>query len=371
MGKPRRGRDEHKGRPRRAKGTRRGQSSKALRFEDHRYKSVGVQIFGAKCGEDLPYESRYHGRQETISLWTGLHALGFNVIPSHPLTKEPCRGWKEYQATRQPRWLFKRWFLGDFRLPGTSEAMLVVGDTPGIKVVVLDGDDDDAVALIRDRCPPTPMMTRTRRGCHFFYAHPGAGRIGQRTGTVIGGVRHAIDLKADGSVVVAPGSRHAVGHVYEMAQPWTPEMVSGLPVYDPSWLPHEDQGETKDRASARRPSSDHGDPAHQDFVSQGWLPPLGVRMGLARRYLAKVPGTRAGEGDARRECFRLSMILAWGFALPSDEAVACLLDWGQKDSNTDRGGGYFPWSEEEIAAGVRSASATAYRGKPGDRLFGA
>ena len=198
-----------------------------------------VQKFHNEWEDDRPYEVRYHERQETIGLWLGLYGLGFNVIPTYPATKETCRRWKEYQASRLPRWLFERWFLGDFRLPGSSEAMLVVGDTPGIRVVVLDGDDDEAVALIRDRCPPTPMMTRTCRGYHFYYAHPGSGWIKQRTGTVLGGKGHAIDLKADGSVVVAPGSRHASGHVYATTQTWTPEMVSGLPVYDPAWLPHE------------------------------------------------------------------------------------------------------------------------------------
>ena len=112
-------------------------------------------------------------------------------------------------------------------------------------------------------------------------------------------------------------------------------------------------------------------PPTRSSSTQGWLPPVGVRVELARRYLAKVPGTRAGEGIARRECFRLALVLTWGLALPLDEAVPCLLDWGRKESNTDQGGGYYPWSEEEIAAEVRSASATAYRGKPGDKLCGA
>ena len=332
---------------------------------------MAKQEFHEKWEDDRPYESRYHERQETISLWTSLYGLGFNVIPAYPTAKETCRRWKEFQSTRQPRWLFDRWFLGDFRLPGSSEAMLVVGETPGIKVVAFDGDDDEAVALIRARCPPTPMMTRTRRGYHFFYAHPGDGRIEQRTGTVIGGVRHAIDLKADGSVVVAPGSRHASGRVYETTQTWTAEMVARLPFYDPSWLLHEVEREHRARTPVPSPERGPGSAAHEEFANQGWLPPVGVRVEMARRYLAKVPGTRAGGGVARRECFRLAMVLVWGFALPYEQAVACLLDWRRKESNTDQGGGYFPWPKGEIAVGVRSASASAYRGKPGDKLLGA
>lgn len=332
---------------------------------------MSVQNFHHISEDDRAYEFRYRERQETLGLWGQLFDLGFNVIPSYPSSKQTCRCWKQYQENRQSRWQFERWFLNDFRLPGTSEALLVVGDTPSIKVVVLDGDDNEAVGLIRDRCPPTPMMTRTRRGYHFYYAHPGDGRIGQRTGTVIGGVRHAIDLKADGSVVVAPGSGHASGQLYEMTQAWTSEMVAELPVYEPSWLPHEDERVTRGRASAGLSARGDANPAHEEFVGQGWLPPIRVRKEMAWRYLAKVPGTRAGEGIARRECFRLALILAWGFALPFDEAITCLLDWGTKDSNIDGDGEYDPWPVEEIANEVRSASSTAYRGKPGDKLFGA
>lgn len=332
---------------------------------------MSVYKFSDEGSDDRPHEVRFRERLGTIAVWRSLYDLGFNVIPARPQTKETCRCWKEYQEARQPRWLFNRWFLGDFRPPGTSEAMLVVGDTPGIRVVVLDGDDDEAVALIRANCPPTPMMVQTRRGYHFYFAHPGDGRIAQRTRTVIGGVRYAIDLKADGSVVAAPGSRHASGHIYEMTQNWSPEMVSGLPVYDPSWLPHEVEREHRDGTTARASTRQVSDAAHEQFVTQGWLPPVGVRVGRARRYLERVPGTRAGEGTARRECFRLALALTWGFVLSSDDAVACLVEWGRKDSNIDLDGDHDPWAEEEIAVEVRSASAATYRGQPGDKLFGA
>jgi hypothetical protein len=331
---------------------------------------VSVQKFPGDRENDRPYDVRFRERQDTIGLWRRLHDLGFNVIPSHPLSKVTSRCWEEYQMERQTRWQFHRWFLGDYRLPGTSEAMLVVGDTPGIKVVVLDGDDTEAVALIQDRCPPTPMMVKTRRGYHFYYAHPGTGRIRQRTKTRIGGVTYAIDLKADGSVVVAPGSRHENGNIYEMTQMWTPAMVDGLPVFDPNWLPHEEGVKVK-HGPPSAPAMDTGAAVHQAFANQDWLPPVGQRKGRAYRYLARVPGTQAGEGTARYECFRLALILAWGFALPSEEAIECLLVWGRKEGNTDRHGAYYPWSEHEIDVEVRSASTTPYWGKPGDKLFGA
>jgi len=330
---------------------------------------VSVQKSTGNQEHHRTWDVRFRERQVTVGLWARLYELGFNVIPAHPFTKVTCRCWKQYEIERLSRCQFDRWFEGDFLLPGTSEAMLVVGDTPGIKVVVLDGDDPEAVALIEERCPPTSMMTRTQRGFHFYYAHPGTGWIKQRTRTKLDGKSYAIDLKADGSVVVAPGSRHESGHVYEMVRPWTPELVAGLPIYDPAWLPHEEGVRSVPKSSP--PSMSTEAAVHAAFVNQGWLPSIGERKHRARRYLAKTPGTRAGEGTARRECFRLALILTWGFALPFEAAVVCLLAWGQKESNTDQDGGYYPWSEHEIAVEVRSASNKTYQGTPGDKLFGA
>ena len=332
---------------------------------------MSVREITEKWVDDRPYDVRFRERLDTIAHWATLYDLGFNVIPAHPQTKVTCRCWKAYEAERQPRWVFDRWFLGDFRLPDSAEAMLVVGDTPGIGVVVLDGDNREAVALIQGRCPPTPMVVQTRRGSHFYYAHPCTGWIKQRTKTTVGGVTYPIDLKADGSVVVAPGSRHASGHLYQTTGNWTREMIDGLPVYDPTWLPHEETHEQFDGPKISPRKWIAAGTAHEEFVAQAWLPPVEMRASLARHYLDKVPGTRAGDGNARRECFRIALALTWGFALPFDEAVECLSEWGQKQSNIDATGDYDPWTVGEIAVEVRSAVAATYRGKPGNRLFGA
>jgi hypothetical protein len=328
-------------------------------------------------GQEAVKLERRRGRQEKLSLWSDLYDLGINVVPAEPRGKKPLRAWKGFQTSRQARSLFERWFFGDFRLPGTSEALLVVGDTSGIKVVVIDADDEEAMDLVEARCPPTPMRTRTARGIHYFYGHPGTGRIVQRTGTQIGGKSFRLDLKADGSVVIAPGSRHRSGHVYEMVEPWSPEMLAGLPVYDPAWLPYEVASEDKCRRAepvipvpALRTGTDSTCHAHQQFVRQDWLPSLIERIDRAHRYLAKVPGTTAGHGKARKECYRLALAMTWGFALPIPEAIERLQEWGRKNDQLDQQGCYDPWSEEEVAAEVRSAAAATYRGIPGDRLYG-
>ena len=66
----------------------------------------------------------------------------------------------------------------------------------------------------------------------------------------------------------------------------------------------------------------------------------------ARRYLAKVPGTQSGQGQARQRACRLSMFVVHGFALATETAVEVLTEWGEKPDQTDEYG-YYPWSQKD------------------------
>lgn len=54
--------------------------------------------------------------------------------------------------------------------------------------------------------------------------------------------------------------------------------------------------------------------------------------------------------------------------MPADEAIKLLHDWGQKETNLDSDGDYYPWSMAEIVHKVDNAVHRAYEGVLGERL---
>src|SRR5690606_23609481 len=90
-----------------------------------------------------------------------------------------------------------------------------------------------AVTWADKHLPPTPMATRTARGEHRYYRHPGT-PVRNRARIATGDPGILLDVRGDGGFVVAPGSLHQSGVLYERVGPWPP--VSELPVFDPAWL---------------------------------------------------------------------------------------------------------------------------------------
>lgn len=117
----------------------------------------------------------------------------------------------------------------------------LVPDAPTC-VVVLDADDAEAAAWMAAHLPPTPWRVRTRRGEHWYYRAP--------AGAVASCVRRgglALDVRGQGSQVVAPWSVHRSGDVYvPVGGPWTPEGAAALPTYDPAWLSSLSEGDEYD-----------------------------------------------------------------------------------------------------------------------------
>jgi len=104
-----------------------------------------------------------------------------------------------------------------------------------VSVAVIDGDDAAALEWMAAHLPPTPWRVRTRHGEHWYYRAP-AGSVGNRNLHKSHGL--AIDVRAAGGQVVAPGSVHRTGHEYTViGAAWTAESAAALPVYDPAWLP--------------------------------------------------------------------------------------------------------------------------------------
>jgi hypothetical protein len=96
------------------------------------------------------------------------------------------------------------------------------------RVVIADFDDASAVAWAREHLPPTPWVTRTSRGEHWYYQAP-VEPLPTTKPPWVG------QLQADGKYVVAPGSRHPGGSVYTSAGDWS-QPRSSLPVFDARWL---------------------------------------------------------------------------------------------------------------------------------------
>ena len=293
-------------------------------------------------------------RSQQDAIWTQLYRLGFNVLPTDG--KIPTESWKDLQTTRQT---LREYSEMRVRNRDMLDAGIVTGnnhpESPG--VVVVDADDRDALDLVSARCPATTMLVKTRRGMHYYYRHPGAGtRIKSRNGLIIDGKAYKLDIKADGAIVIAPGSTSK-----DWVEPFTREMYDAIPVYDPAWLPYTNQAESDHKVKADNAED------HDEFLREEWLPPVRDRIEQARRYLSVIPGTTEGEG-ASNSCYWLAVCLVWRFALPADDAVELLHDWGQKESNVDTLGSPYPWTYAEIAHKINDAVKDTCRTEPGDKL---
>ena len=294
------------------------------------------------------------GRKERDEIWTRLHRMGFNVIPTDG--KIPTESWKALQTTRQTLRDYSEMMV---RNRDMREAGIVTGNNhpafPG--VVVVDADDQEALELVSARCPATFMRVKTRRGMHHYFRHPGPGvRIKSRNGLIIDGKSYKLDIKADGAIVIAPGSTNK-----DWVEPFTLEMYDQLQVFDQAWLPYTNHTESDHKVKA------DGAEDHDEFLREEWLPPVEKRIEHARRYLSAIPGTTEGE-DASGKCYRLAICLVWRFALPADDAVELLHDWGQKESNVDTSGAPYPWTYAEIAHKISDAAKDTCRTEPGDKL---
>jgi hypothetical protein len=226
--------------------------------------------------------------------------------------------------------------------------------TPG--VVCIDCDDAEGHELVKRSCPATPVSQRTPGGgVHLIYRRPPVEYLPIRAKTRIKGILYNVDIRADHGYFLAPGSTRG-GKSYQWTQPWTLELLEQAPVYDPQWLPHES-------SATRRKVTEHLD--HEEAIERIDLP-MALRKQRAAKYLAKCPGSEQGRG-ADGYCYALAMCVLWGFGVDSETAHELLYEWGQKDTNTDKHGGSYPWTDAEIGHKIRCAVRDVYSGVVGDR----
>ena len=250
-------------------------------------------------------------RPDPLAVARRLAVIPLSLIPLRPADKRPDGSvlpggeWKPYQDHVSIGEDHARWF-------GTPKGRernvgIVTGQVSGI--IAIDTDSPEAEAWAVEHLPKTPMMTKTAKGFHRFYRHPG-GEIGNQVKVNTTDGRLSLDVKGDGGYVVAPGSRHASGCLYTATDKW-PQTVDELPVFDPRTLERPRQQPVpapvmREHAEAR-----------------------GSVIRRARAYLVAIPGAIEGQGG---DTLTLSVAchLVRGFALAPAEALPLFLEWNTR-----------------------------------------
>jgi hypothetical protein len=142
----------------------------------------------------------------SISLVLDYAALGFQVFPLRPESKEPATKRGFYEATNNPATL-RRWFAGSY----PYNIGIRTGIASGAWVFDVDGEAG-VLSLAKleaehGQLPPT-LISITSGGCHFWFkaVEPIPGSIGK--------IGPGLDVKAEHGYVVAPPSIHPDGPIY-------------------------------------------------------------------------------------------------------------------------------------------------------------
>lgn len=233
----------------------------------------------------------------------------WSVIALRPADKRPLlESWDPFQRQAATLEQVVAWWN---RWPKANIGV-VTGAVSGL--VVLDVDGEAGREALRGRPLPETPVVETGRGWHYWFAHPG-GEV--RTCKPAPG----LDLKADGSYVVAPPSAHPSGRRYRWADGLSPDDVPLAPL--PAWLlaqarPNGTVRSPEEWAALIRSGADPGD-RHPSLVS------------LAGHLLGKRVDPRV----------TLELLLAWNEARcrppkPTAEVVAIVRDLWRRDVRRGR-----------------------------------
>ena len=192
----------------------------------------------------------------TVATWL-VEERHLSVIPLAPREKKPSTTWTAFQHARPSRDNLTAWFGNS----ADRNLGIVTGAVSG--VIAIDCDSPEAIAWADTHLPPTPMITRTFRGEHRFFRHPGVPvRNAARIKT--GNGRLALDVRGDGGYVVGPTSQHPSGATYERFGAWPP--IDELPVFEPAWLEAENAVSTFSESRQVRRARERRDKQNRDRV---------------------------------------------------------------------------------------------------------
>lgn len=231
-----------------------------------------------------------------------------------------------------------------------------------LQVVVVDIDREKSCWWAKEHLPQTPIVTISGRdtagwrGQHWYYKRPETSeRVGGRvkvqwvndfdegrTETL------DIDVKADEGQVVAPGSVHGTGGVYEEASEWTAEAFAALPTFDPSWFPRTEAEPAKPEEEPTIPEVPVEEKrrrftAYLKHCQPAWpsMPPAGAGV-----YVLGV--ARFG---------------VWGLAMEPRDAAKLMheSDWNKRCH--DGSGKRYPWNLAELSHKCRDAAKPSAAGE--------
>lgn len=196
---------------------------------------------------------------------------------------------------------------------------------------------DDSLAELEERhgkLPDTVEAITGSGGRHLLFLLPSGATMRNRVGFAPG-----LDTRSDGGYIIVAPSLHESGKRYVWEASSRPGEVPIVAA--PDWLLELVVGSPGEELRDVR------------GLSETELPELNLRMGRARKYLAKVPGAISGHGGHLRT-WLAALILVRGFALPETTALE-LLSAEYNPRCEPR------WSLEELAHKVTSASKDGRR----------
>ncbi len=139
---------------------------------------------------------------------------GWSIIPLNYKSKIPNAkllpngSWQEYQYRRPKVEEAHKWFSN-----GVHNIAIITGKIS--KIVVIDLDDEKAIAWAKANLDTNTLQVKTGRGLHLYYLYPNNGSI--KNTTKIFGLN--IDIRGDGGYCVAPPSVHESGITYMWINP--------------------------------------------------------------------------------------------------------------------------------------------------------
>ena len=128
---------------------------------------------------------------------------GLTLVPAHPLGKHPIVNWRMYQERSPDQAEINHW-MSSAKYQVCNWAIIT-----GREIVVVDADSEEAEEYVRANLTYTPRTVTTSRGRHFWY------RVNPHFPIQNGAnPKLNIDVRGNGGVVIAPGSKHSEGHTY-------------------------------------------------------------------------------------------------------------------------------------------------------------